>query len=200
MKYSDWQLPKQALISSLEEAKLGLFNTKHMMGILGNVHRIILTSGGYDPIHPGHISCMNVARERCTQVTSDETYRHASLIVIVNGDSFLERKKGRAFMPLKARCQIVSAIHGVSIVVPFEPSNPDDMTVCEALAVLRPDAFAKGGDRTNIKNIPEWDACEEHGIKIVTKCGDDKYWSSSNFLGGYANWVVKRLEDGHDSP
>ena len=189
MKYSDWQLPKQALISSLEEAKLGLFNTKHMMGILGNVHRIILTSGGYDPIHPGHISCMNVARERCTQVTSDETYRHASLIVIVNGDSFLERKKGRAFMPLKVRCQIVSAIHGVSVVIPFVPSDPGDMTVCEALEALSPDVFAKGGDRTGIENIPEWATCEKHGINIVTGCGDEKHWSSSDFLDRHIEWA-----------
>jgi bifunctional ADP-heptose synthase (sugar kinase/adenylyltransferase) len=143
---------------------------------------------------------MNDARVRCAWETSDETYKHATLVVVVNGDGFLERKKGRAFMPLKVRSQIVSALSGVNIVVPFNPSNPNDMTVREALAVLSPDAFAKGGDRTNIENIPEWNTCEEHDIKVVTKCGDDKHWSSSNFLGNYASWVAKRLEDGYDSP
>jgi bifunctional ADP-heptose synthase (sugar kinase/adenylyltransferase) len=190
MKYSDWQLPKQAFIAGLGEATLRLRDTKHIMELMGEKHKVILTSGGYDPIHPGHISCMNEARERCAQATSDETYKHASLVVVVNGDDFLRIKKGRAFMPLKVRSQIVSAISGVSIVVPFNPSDPKDMTVCEALAALNPDAFAKGGDRTGIENIPEWATCQEHGIEVVTGCGDEKHWSSSRFLEDFADWAM----------
>ena len=184
MKYSDWQLQGQALIASPEEAFERMRAIRHIMPM-----RSILTSGGYDPVHPGHITCAMEARARCTQELLDETFAHATLIVVVNGDGFLKKKKGRAFMPLKVRCQIMSAFYGVNIVVPFVPSDPNDMTVCEALKLIQPDVFAKGGDRTGIENIPEWDTCLEYGIQVVTNCGDDKHWSSSNFLGDYAAWA-----------
>ena len=59
-----------------------------------------------------------------------------TLVVVVNGDDFLTRKKGKPFMDLTTRCRIVSCIRGVDFVIPFEIEN--DSTVCEALRRVRP--------------------------------------------------------------
>jgi cytidyltransferase-like protein len=131
--------------------------------------KIVATSGGYDPIHPGHISCI-----------IDSKKYGDTLVVIVNGDHFLTAKKGRPFQNLETRSLIVSGIKGVDYVVPFEIKN--DQTVIKALEGIRPDIFTKGGDRVDQKTLPEWDTCKKHGIKIVFGVGEDKKWSSSWFL------------------
>lgn len=138
---------------------------------------LILTSGGYDPIHPGHISCI-VDSKRYGDI----------LVVVVNGDWFLDNKKGRHFMDLKTRSEIVSAIRGVDFVVPFEIEN--DTTVNVALETIIPDVFTKGGDRVDANTIPEWDTCQRLGIDIVTGVGDSKTHSSSNIL---EDWYEHRL-------
>jgi cytidyltransferase-like protein len=79
--------------------------------------KIVATSGGFDPIHPGHISCII------------ESKKHGdTLAVIVNGDSFLAAKKGRPFQSLETRSLIVSGIRNVDYVVPFEIKG--DQTAC----------------------------------------------------------------------
>jgi D-beta-D-heptose 7-phosphate kinase/D-beta-D-heptose 1-phosphate adenosyltransferase len=182
-KISSWNTP----LCNGEIASLG--STRKTLEIFRNsgvaMPKIILTSGGFDPVHPGHISVFNDCRFKAAAQTKTHIYERAILIVVVNGDEFLRRKKGAGFMPLKVRSQIVSSIRGVDIIVPFNPTDPTDMTVCEALWKLKPDVFAKGGDRTNIENIPEWDTCVANDIEIVTGCGDEKQWSSSNFLKDY---------------
>ena len=135
--------------------------------------RIVATSGGFDPIHPGHISSLQESR------------RYGDVVVaIVNGDAFLAAKKGKPFQDLDTRCRIVAAIRGVDIVVPFEISG--DSTVSEALRRLRPHVFTKGGDRVDHTTIPEWSVCQELGIEVVSGVGDDKQWSSSWFLEDWA--------------
>lgn len=131
--------------------------------------RIVCTSGGYDPIHPGHATCLVESRNYGD-----------TLVAIVNGDAFLRAKKGKPFQDLATRCRIVSCVRGVDYVIPFEIEG--DSTVCEALRRLRPHVFTKGGDRTDVSNIPEWTVCQEFGIEIVTGVGADKEWSSSDFL------------------
>lgn len=131
--------------------------------------KVVVTSGGFDPIHPGHISC----------IIESKKYGD-TLVVIVNGDAFLAAKKGRPFQNLETRSLIVSGIAGVDFVVPFEIKN--DQTVSKALAALKPDVFTKGGDRVDKASLPEWETCKKHGIKIVFGVGDDKEWSSSWFL------------------
>jgi cytidyltransferase-like protein len=138
---------------------------------------VILTSGGFDPLHPGHISCI---------VDSKRYGDH--LVVVVNGDWFLDHKKGRHFMDLKTRSEIVAAIRGVDYVVPFEIEN--DLTVNVALETIVPDVFTKGGDRIDEKTVPEWNTCAERGIEIVTGVGDSKVHSSSNIL---EDWYEHRL-------
>ncbi|KKU51000.1 MAG: hypothetical protein UX74_C0035G0006 [Parcubacteria group bacterium GW2011_GWA2_47_10b] len=133
---------------------------------------IVAASGGFDPIHPGHISLFQEAKK-----LGD------TLVVVVNGDAFLRAKKGRPFLNLETRCQIVSAIRGVDFVVPFEIEN--DPSICGALEKLRPHIYAKSGQWTHINPPPELKVCEREGINIVYDVGAPKRWSSSEFL---KNW------------
>lgn len=136
--------------------------------------KVVMTSGGYDPIHPGHISCII------------ESKKYGDIVVvIVNGDSFLAAKKGKPFQNLETRSLIVSGIAGVDYVVPFEVK--DDPTVNKALEAIRPDVFTKGGDRVDAKSIPEWEVCKKHNIEIISGVGEDKKWSSSWFLNEWNN-------------
>ncbi len=131
--------------------------------------KVVATSGGFDPIHPGHISCIYESKKYGD-----------TLVVIVNGDAFLTAKKGRPFQNLETRSLIVSGIAGVDYVVPFEIDN--DQTVSKALEALKPNVFTKGGDRIDQSTIPEWETCQQHNIEIITGVGADKKWSSSWFL------------------
>lgn len=138
---------------------------------------LVLTSGGWDPLHPGHISCI-----------VDSKNHGDVLVAVVNGDWFLSNKKGVPFMNLETRCEVVSAIRGVDYVVAFEIEN--DTTVNQALKAIRPDVFTKGGDRVDADTIPEWEVCQEYGIEVVTGVGDSKVHSSSNIL---EDWYNRRL-------
>jgi len=176
--YENWQVPGGCSIMSARWMRLWMDARKNDR--YGESEYVwILTSGGFDPIHPGHISCMiDSARE----IGGRHTGQPAPLIVVVNGNEFLLRKKGAAFQPLKVRCQIISTIRCVDYVIPFSARDSEDMGVSEALEIIRPNYFTKGGDRCNAENIPEWGLCKKLGIELVTGMGDKKFWSSSNFL------------------
>lgn len=133
--------------------------------------KTVCVSGGFDPIHVGHIRYLLAARE-----LGDH------LVVILNGDSFLMRKKGFVFMPSAERFEILQSVVGVDSVVLFE-SEQD--TVIPALDAIRPQVFAKGGDR-GPGNTPEMLWCADHGIEMVWGVGgSDKPQSSQ--------WLTSRL-------
>lgn len=134
---------------------------------------IVCTSGGYDPVHPGHLSCIH-----------DSKRLGDTMIVIVNGDAFLRNKKGKPFMDIRTRSEIMSYAVGADYIIPFEIEN--DQTVIKALEKVRPHIFTKGGDRIDETSIPEWGTCVKHGIKVISGVGYDKQWSSSDLL---AEWV-----------
>jgi cytidyltransferase-like protein len=136
--------------------------------------KIVATSGGFDPIHPGHISC----------IIGSKKYGD-TLVVIVNGDAFLRAKKGHPFQNLETRSLIVSGIAGVDYVIPFEIEN--DPTVSRALEIIKPHIFTKGGDRVDEATLPEWSVCKKNNIEIVFGVGEDKRWSSSWFLHAWDN-------------
>lgn len=140
--------------------------------------KIVLTSGGYDPIHPGHISCIIESKK-----FGD------TLVVVVNGDAFLAAKKGRPFQSLETRSLIVSGVKEVDYVVPFEIKN--DQTVIKALNAIRPHVFTKGGDRDDKDNLPEWATCKKYDIEVVFGVGEDKQWSSSWFLKDWDKANIK---------
>jgi D-beta-D-heptose 7-phosphate kinase/D-beta-D-heptose 1-phosphate adenosyltransferase len=130
----------------------------------------VAISGGFDPIHIGHIKYINAAA------------RLGWVWVILNSDDFLLQKKGFIFMPKEERKELLWSIKNVHNVV--ECIDKDD-TVCETLKLMKPEIFAKGGDRTK-DNIPEAKICEELGIEMVFGVGGtDKPQSSS--------WLVERL-------
>lgn len=149
--------------------------------------KIVVTSGGFDPIHPGHISC----------IVQSKKYGD-TLAVIVNGDEFLAAKKGRPFQNLETRCLIVSGIKNVDYVIPDEIE--EDMTVNEALKIIKPHVFTKGGDRIDASTIPEWQTCQANGTKVISGVGEDKRWSSSWFLKDWdkASARKRRLQKAHE--
>lgn len=130
--------------------------------------KLVATSTAGDPMHPGHISCIQESRKHGDHVA-----------VIVNGDWFLKQKNGKYFQDLQTRCMIVSSLRGVDYVIPFEIE--DDLTVCSALEAIQPDVFTKGGDRTP-DTTPEYGLCQELGIEFVSGVGLDKIWSNNTFL------------------
>lgn len=106
---------------------------------------IVLVTGGFDPIHSGHIEYIKDARQM------------GRVLVGLNSDAWLARKKGRAFMPFAERYQIVNNLKDVMGVIVFDDS---DDTACDAIAQVKQNfpnnhiIFANGGDRTST-NIPE---------------------------------------------
>ncbi len=131
------------------------------------MRKVIAVSGGFDPIHIGHTRHFQEAKE-----LGDV------LVVLLNSDRFLKKKKGYVFMPFDERREIIEAIGCVDMVVPVIDT---DQSVRETLAVIRPDVFAKGGDRTS-ENIPECGVCEMLGIDVVYGIGGEKVQSSSDLI------------------
>lgn len=123
----------------------------------------VAISGGFDPIHCGHVKLIR------------EAAQHGDLIVILNSDDWLRRKKGYVFMEWMHRAEIIMSIKGVKAV---ETVDDTDGTVCEALRRLRPDCFANGGDRTQ-ENTPELVLCADMGIRPLFGIGGEKIASSS---------------------
>ena len=148
--------------------------------IRDHLGRIVCTSGGFDPLHPGHASC----------IIESKQYGD-TLVVVVNGDGFLKRKKGKPFMDVETRCRLVSCLREVDYVIPFETED-NDQTVTKALRRLRPHVFTKGGDRVDYTNIPEWQVCQELGIELVSQVGQPKLWSSSDFLREWVEYWFER--------
>ena len=128
--------------------------------------KTIMVSGGFDPIHIGHIRMIRDAAN------------WGRVIVVINSDEWLIRKKGYAFMPYKERAEIIGNIKGVSVVTNV---NDADGTVCDALRHHRPNAFANGGDRKK-DNTPEMDVCEELGIQTLWNIGGKDKPQSSSWL------------------
>ncbi len=106
----------------------------------GNDNRdIYMTSGGFDPIHVGHVRCIQSTYKMANDSDVYPSNHTGIVVVIVNADSFLIRKKGYAFMPLQERMEIIDAIEGVDFVVPWETDG--DKTVIGALSLLKPKFF-----------------------------------------------------------
>jgi len=100
---------------------------------------------------------------------------YGNVVVALNSDAWLMRKKGYIFMPFVERAEIISAIKWVTEVIPADDS---DETVCETIRKYRPDYFGNGGDR-KLANTPEVILCEELGIELVWNLGGGKIQSSS---------------------
>ena len=126
----------------------------------------IMVSGGFDPIHVGHVRMILEAAE------------HGEVVVVANSDDWLMRKKGYVFMPWEERAEIIQSIRGV---VGVEHVDDTDNTVCEAIVRCKPDAFANGGDRKG-DNTPEVALCNDLGIQLLWNVGGGKIQSSSELV------------------
>jgi cytidyltransferase-like protein len=134
-------------------------------GIAGT---LVATSGGFDPLHVGHLRCLAAAR-----AMGD------ALVVIVNGDGYLVRKKGYAFMPIEERLEILDALRCVDYVLPYDDGTP---VVSAAVMLIRPDVFAKGIELQDPSRLPEYEACLAAGSRIVLGVGGSKIRSSSELV------------------
>lgn len=142
----------------------------------------VITSGGFDPIHEGHIEYLEKAKD--LYINEAEVMHFC----IVNAEHFLIKKKGYAFYSEKQRLEIIRALRCVDEAV---LSIDTDMTVCNTIRCMYERlknnydkiVFAKGGDRFNYE-IPEAKVCKELGIEMVDGLGK-KIASSSYIVAKY---------------
>lgn len=127
---------------------------------------IVLVSGGFDPLHVGHVRMIEAARS------------YGRVEVALNSDDWLARKKGYVFMPWVERAEILCALGAVSRVVPVDDS---DGTVAAAILELWPQYFANGGDRGE-PNPREAEACARRGCVMLFGVGGGKVQSSSELV------------------
>lgn len=134
--------------------------------------RWVAVSGGFDPVHVGHLRMFKEAR-----ALGDK------LVVIINNDNWLKDKKGYVFMPQAERKELIASFPFVDKVVLTDHKKGDsDRSVCRALAKLKPAIFANGGDRKSTKDIPEAKVCKELGIKMVFNVGAGGKVQSSSWM------------------
>jgi len=171
------------------------------------MNKVVIVTGGFDPLHSGHIAYFKAARE-----LGDH------LVVGINSDEWLTRKKGRPFMPFEERAAIIKELACVDEVIGF---NDDDNSACNAIGqVLATKGtswkviFANGGDRTS-ENIPEmiYDEVEfAFGVggedkknssswilKEWSQPTTERAWGKYTILDKGKGWQVKQLEfyEGH---
>ena len=146
---------------------------------------VVAVSGGFDPVHIGHILLFQAARK-----LGDK------LVVILNNDNWLKKKKGRIFMRQDERKGIIEAVKGVDeVILTGHGPNPEDMSVSRELMEIKPDIFANGGDRV-FANIPEVPVCKSIGCEMVFNVGQGgKMQSSSWLLAEYSKGKAKEEID-----
>lgn len=141
--------------------------------------KIVIATGGFDPIHSGHIELLKDAR----------TYGDL-LIVGLNSDEWLTRKKGKNFLPYDERACILSNLKSVDWVMSFDDT---DDTACDCIKQVR-DAFPKseiifvnGGDRTST-NIPEMTFYDFYDVRFVFGVG-------GTFKKNSSSWILQKWTD-----
>jgi D-beta-D-heptose 7-phosphate kinase/D-beta-D-heptose 1-phosphate adenosyltransferase len=150
--------------------------------------KTVAISGGFDPLHIGHVEMMKEAKELGDR-----------LVVIINNDNWLKKKKGAPFMPEQERKAIIEAIRYVDEVVisshSENPSGAAEMSVSKELEKIHPDIFANGGDRDeknasdpNSSLYHDIETCKKLGIKMVYNIGHSGKIQSSS-------WLIKKAKE-----
>jgi cytidyltransferase-like protein len=161
--------------------------------------KIVIVTGGFDPLHSGHISYLNHA---------DHLGDH--VVVGLNSDAWLTRKKGRPFMPWRERMVVLDNLHMVGEVIEF---NDDDGSSIDAIRKVKEKypndeiIFANGGDRTKktFQNrcLTMWSLCLELGetTKPTPVLGS---WKNGNrprhhvpgdTIVCYTKWAITKLKE-----
>ena len=142
--------------------------------------KIVVVSGGFDPIHSGHINYIKEAKK-----LGD------ILIVGANSDAWLRRKKGQEFMPWEERVSILSAIKDVDRVINFDDADGSAKDAIRKVRSIYPHdkiVFANGGDRTQ-HNIPEM---TEPDVEFVFGVGGENKMNSSSWI--LTEWKTPRTD------
>ena len=136
--------------------------------------KIAVVSGGFDPIHSGHIAYISEAKENADY-----------LIVALNSDHWLSQKKGKPFMEFSERKQILESVKYVDEVIDFDDTDGSCIKALEKIKATYLDAsifFCNGGDRSE-ENIPEKNV---EGIKFIFGVGGTNKKNSSSWI--LKNW------------
>ena len=144
--------------------------------------KIVMVSGGFDPVHIGHVRLFNEAKK-----LGDE------LVVVINNDNWKRQKRKHVFMPDYERKEIIEAFSAVDKVFLSEhgesPEGPKEMSVSKELLKIKPHIFANGGDRNeedaqNLNSSLYYDieTCKNLGIKMVFSVGHGGKVQSSSWL------------------
>lgn len=156
-----------------ETLKEFLSRVRNLVNKQEPIQKVVAVSGGFDPVHIGHLRMFEEAK-----TLGDK------LVVIINCDDWLKRKKGKFFMTENDRAEIIKGFQCVDEVYILKSTRDD---VVEALDDIRPDIFANGGDRKSGKDIPEYKFCSEYNIDLVFNVGGGKIRSSSDLAKNYEN-------------
>ena len=146
---------------------------------------VVILSGGFDPVHDGHIRMFRSA-----------ALKYDKVFVGLNSDDWLTRKKGAAFMPFDVRKNILESIKYIDFVYSFDDSDDTAIELINDMNYNWGDiastiTFGNGGDRKD-GNYPELNFCRDMNILIDDDIGGtDKVNSSSDFL---ANWKYKPMK------
>ena len=139
---------------------------------------IVLVTGGFDPIHTGHIAYFKNAKE---------LYPYAPLCVGLNSDEWLIRKKGKYFLPMEERREIVKELKPVDLTITYDATdNSSNMAIFKCLQMYDKVIFCNGGDRLNT-NVPEYLKFKQND-KVIFEWGvggDNKMNSSSWILNEF---------------
>lgn len=146
------------------------------------MEKIVLVTGGFDPVHSGHIAYFKAAKSLGDR-----------LIVGLNSDEWLSRKKGRAFMPWNERLCVINNLSMVDEVYTFDDDDGSARHFIQQVRAHYPNAkliFANGGDRTD-KNIPEMDV-QDSDLKFAFGVGGFNKANSSSWI--LEEWKAPRTE------
>jgi cytidyltransferase-like protein len=143
--------------------------------------KIILVTGGFDPLHSGHIEYIKSAREL------------GRVVVGVNSDAWLTRKKGQPFMPFEERLNIINNLKDVMTAIGFDDSDGSAKDAIKKVREMFPNntiVFANGGDRTK-ENIPEMDT-DVTNIEFLFGVGGSNKMNSSSWI--LQEWKAPKTE------
>jgi len=140
---------------------------------------IVAVSGGFDPLHVGHVRLFKAACKLGSE-----------LVVVINNDHWLAKKKNHVFMSEKERKEIIEALAGVDrAVISKHPKNPKDMSVSKELKKIKPDIFANGADRNEADAADpasslykDEQTCQRLGISMRFNVGQGGKVQSSSWL------------------
>lgn len=146
---------------------------------------IALVSGGFDPVHIGHLKMFQDAKLISKKV-----------VLLLNNDEWLIKKKGKPFMSENQRKAILSEFKSISEVIIQTSSEPSSSSAIEEFVKKNPlksICYCNGGDRSDTKSIREYDICKKLGVDLQFGIGgNDKIESSSDLTKNYLGEIEKR--------